>query len=90
MEKYNQQRCSCGQPAPYEMDRTCGYNSKMKRNGNYGHRHDGAGIPWHWQWHMCRGSIGIRSIALKRDWHAVPFSRNLTNHFMGKRGADDE
>ena len=40
--------------------------------------------------HMCRGSIGIRSIALKRDWHAVPFSRNLTNHFMGKRGADDE
>ena len=54
MEKYNQQRCSCGQPAPYEMDRTCGYNSKMKRNGNYGHRHDGvdsmalamAYVPW--------------------------------------------
>ena len=57
MEKYNQQRCSCGQPAPYEMDRTCGYNSKMKRNGNYGHHHDGvdsmalamAYVPWqHW------------------------------------------
>ena len=62
MEKYNQQRCSCGQPAPYEMDRTCGYNSKMKRNGNYGHRHDGvdsmalamAYVPWqHWDQIYC-------------------------------------
>lgn len=89
MEKYNQQRCSCGQPAPYEMDRTCGYNSKMKRNGNYGHRHDGVDSMALAMAYV-RGSIGIRSIALKRDWHAVPFSRNLTNHFMGKRGADDE
>lgn len=89
MEKYNQQRCSCGQPAPYEMDRTCGYNSKMKRMVITVTTMT-AWIPWHSQWHMCRGSIGIRSIVLKRDWHAVPFSRNLTNHFMGKRGADDE
>ena len=44
------------------MDRTCGYNSKMKRNGNYGHHHDGvdsmalamAYVPWqHWDQIHC-------------------------------------